>query len=179
MWKNTDNQAEGYNHNDSLRRPLRRILLLVRGEATDEATVEWGLRLGRISNSEVTLLVVLPGSLSDSGRHTCALSDLLAGHSLPGKYVRRVLRRLVDAGVNTTLKLNQGPPERQVRQEVTQEEYDLIIISAEPSGRLLEKRLEPLITALLMWTEQPLLIARLQQVDHEPMELAQGDRRCN
>jgi nucleotide-binding universal stress UspA family protein len=179
MWKNTDNQVEGYKHTDSQRRPLRRILLLVRGEATDEATVEWGLHLAQTNNSEVTLLVVLPAPLSDSGRHTCALSDLLAGHSLPGKYVRRVLRRLVDAGVNATLKLNQGSPERQVRQEVKQEVYDLIIISAEPSGRLLEKRLEPLITPLLMWTERPLLIARVQQADHETVELGQGGNRCN
>ena len=158
--------------------PLRRILLLVRGEATDAATVEWGIRLAQRSDSTITLLVVLPAPLSGSAQQACDLSDLVAGHSLPGKYVRTVLKELVDAGVNTTLKLNPGSPTRQVRQEVMQEMYDLIIISAEPPGRLLEKRLEPLIAPLLRWTERPLLIARPQQVDHETVELAQGERKC-
>lgn len=159
--------------------PLQRILLLVRGEATDTATIEWGLRLAQASNSAVTLLVVLPASVSGNGRFACAMSDLLAGHSLPGKYVRQVLKQLADADVNTTLKLNQGSPERQVRQEVMEEPYDLIIVSAEPPGRLLRKRLEPLIAPLLTWTERPVLIARPLQTERETVALAKGDSRCN
>lgn len=140
--------------------PLRRILMVVRGEATDEATIEWGIRLARLSHSMVTVLVVLPPATDKESQGHLAMADMLTANTVPGKYIRKILRQIARWQIKGVLKLSLGPPEWQVRQEVSQLDYDLIIISAEPRGRLLRWRLESLIKPLLNWTRQPLLIAR-------------------
>ncbi|MDX1664040.1 MAG: universal stress protein [Candidatus Promineifilaceae bacterium] len=154
--------------------PLRRLLLLIRGEATDAATVEWGLRLAKASGSAVTLLAVLAPHPSGSARLARATGNFLAGHSLPGRQARRMLEQFADAEVAATLKLNQGTPERQVRQTILDGGHDLIVVGAEPPGRLLDRILEPLIPVLLQCTTQPILLAR-QRLLTQPTAAQQAE----
>lgn len=140
--------------------PIRRILLLLRGQATDHATVEWGVRLAQRAGSQVTLLVVLPPELGQREHNDSQLADILARDTIPGRYVRQVLNRLVSLDIGAVLRLRQGALAQQVRQEVARSDYDLVVTSAEPPGRLLNSHLESLIVPLLQWTAAPVLVAR-------------------
>jgi nucleotide-binding universal stress UspA family protein len=138
--------------------PLQRILLLIRGEATDATTIEWGVRLAGASGCQVTVLVVLPEAAAEHGRYP--MSDILTVGSLPGRNVRQALTHLLSRRIDTVLKLNQGPPEEQVRQELSRGRYDMVILTVEPQGRLLGGRLGSLVQPLMHWTLRPILLAR-------------------
>lgn len=140
--------------------PIRRILLLMRGQATDGATVEWGVRLAQSAGSQVTLLVVLPPEVGQKEHYDSQLADILARDTIPGRYVRQVLNRLVSLDIEAMLRLRQGALAQQVRQEVARSDYDLVVTSAEPPGRLLNGHLESLIVPLVKWTPAPILVAR-------------------
>lgn len=140
--------------------PIRRMLLLMRGQATDRATVEWGVRLAQRAGSQVTLLVVLPPDVRRKEHYDSQLADILARDTIPGRYVRQVLNRLVALDIEAVLRLRQGALAQQVRQEVARGDYDLVVTSAEPPGRLLNGHLESLIVPLLQWTPAPVLVAR-------------------
>lgn len=144
--------------------PIRRMLLLMRGQATDRATVEWGLRLAKRAGSQVTLLVVLPPQAKQGDRYDSQLADVLARDTVPGRYVRQVLNRLVSLDVEAVLRLRQGALAQQVRHEIARSDYDLVVTSAEPPGRLLNGHLEGLIVPLLQWTPAPVMVARFPAV---------------
>lgn len=140
--------------------PIRRILLLMRGEATDAATVEWTVRVAAIHGSCVTAMVILP-PLVDKGDHQAsAIADVLARHTTQGRYVRQVLKRMAMLNIDSSLRVGQGRPAWQVRHEVARKTYDLVITSIEPAGRLLNRHLERLIEPLQHWTSAPILVAR-------------------
>lgn len=148
--------------------PLRRLLLLIRGEATDAATIEWGSRLAGRSQCQVTVLVVLPAASTQQADARCPMADVLTSHSWMGQNVRRALAPLVSQQLDVVLKLNQGEPGRQVYQEVTRGNYDLTVLNPEPESRLLDARLGSLVEPLLRWSPRPLLIANpLRQSDDE------------
>ncbi len=140
--------------------PIRRILLLMRGQATDRATVEWGVRLAQRAGSQVTLLVVLPPEVGQKEHYDSQLADILARDTIPGRYVRQVLNKLVSLDIGAMLRLRQGALAQQVRQEVARSDYDLVVTSAEPPGRLLNGHLESLIVPLVKWTAAPVFVAR-------------------
>src|SRR5690606_21202306 len=117
--------------------PIRNILLLMRGQATDRATVEWGVRLAQRAGSQVTLLVVLPPQVKHKERYDSQLADILVRDTIPGRYVRQVLNRVVSLDIEAVLRLRQGALPQQVRKEVARSDYDLVVTSAEPPGRLL------------------------------------------
>lgn len=140
--------------------PIRRILLLMRGEATDGPTIEWGVRLAERSGSAVTILVVLPSMDEGCDCRASDLADILAQHTTPGRYMRQVMKRMAARNIESILRVGQGLPAWQVRQEVARRSYDLVITSIEPAGRLLNRHLERLIEPLQQWTAAPILVAR-------------------
>lgn len=153
--------------------PLRRVLLLIRGEATDAVTIEWGSYLSRLSQAHLTVLVVLPQSAGQQAGERSPMADVLTSESRMGQSVRRALSPLVSQTNNVILKLNQGDPASQVRKEIARGDYDLTILNAEPPGRLLHARLSNLIEPLLRWSPHPLLVAnRLQRPDADDGEEA-------
>ncbi|MAT96194.1 MAG: hypothetical protein CL608_03550 [Anaerolineaceae bacterium] len=135
--------------------PLRRLLLIMRGEATDEATIKWGLILSKHSNCTVTLLVVRPPTLAPKDQF-----GLLKANTISGRHLRAALRRLAARQINGVLKVSHGLPEEIVRQEVAGAAYDLIVLGSEPECRLFYWRLDSLLNPLLQWTKQSILIAK-------------------
>jgi hypothetical protein len=53
-----------------------------------------------------------------------------------------------------------GAPDQQIQMEVTEVDHDLIVIGAEPDGRLRHWYLGEVVAPLLRWADRPLLIAR-------------------
>jgi len=136
--------------------PLRRLLLLIRGQATDRATIEWGVYLAQRARCNVTLLVVKPPILDERDHF---IAQALKANTVPGRHIRYALHQFATNQVTGVLKLSHTGAERQVQAEVTDSLYDLIILGNEPLGRLFSWRLDSLLTPLLQWTQQPLLIA--------------------
>lgn len=135
--------------------PLRRLLLIMRGEATDKATIEWSLKLTRLNNCTVTLLVVRPPTAPQKEQF-----GLLKANTISGRHLRAALHQLALRQINGVLKVSHCSPEQIVRQEVVNTVYDLIILGSEPDSRLFCWRLDSLLDSLLQWTQQSILIAK-------------------
>lgn len=143
--------------------PLRRMLLVMRGEETDDEAVDWMVRLAQPSSAAVTVLAVvppLPAMYHDMARMEQGLAALLATDTALGRQMRRVARRLVNWEIEGTLRLRQGPPDWQIRREVAEGDYDLIAIAAEPHGPWLRRLLGEVIGPLLRCADRPVLIAK-------------------
>jgi nucleotide-binding universal stress UspA family protein len=88
------------------------------------------------------------------------LDILLPSNTPSGKHLRRIAEQLKQWQIAGDLHLRQGEPGWQIRDEVTEGNYDLILIGAEPRGRLYRFLFGELIGPLLYWIDRPLLIAR-------------------
>jgi nucleotide-binding universal stress UspA family protein len=155
------------------RRPIKQILLILRVEETDEAAVEWLGRLARPTDAAVTILPIVPSPpvmYNLGNRLQTGLDVLLSPNTPSGRQLRHVAQRLTRWQIESDLRLRQGEPDWQVREEVADGNYDLIIVGAEPYDRLHRLLLGELVGPLLRWLNRPLLIAR-------PIHIGTGEIR--
>ncbi len=142
--------------------PLRSVLLIMWGDEADEAAVDWMLRLARASGSTVTALAVVPQVPAMYGRQACmaqGLPMLLTTSTPMGRRMRQTARNMVEWEIAGTLRLRQGPPDWQIRRELVEGDYDLIIVAAKPRRQWLRWLEGDLLCPLLRWTNRPVLIA--------------------
>ena len=154
--------------------PIRNILLIVRIEETDEAAADWVVRLARPSGAKVTILPILysfPSVYAPINSEETALGELLSPKTQPGQQLRCLSQRLAQWQIEGTLRLRQGEPEWQIRWEVAEGDYDLIVIGAESHGRWHRLLVGGLVGPMLCWMNRPLLIARPLPADKS----AKGD----
>jgi nucleotide-binding universal stress UspA family protein len=147
--------------------PIRNILLILWGEASDEAAVDWVLRLGRASGSAVTALAIVPPVPAMYGRRpglSQGLPTLLSSNTSMGRQMSQVARHLVEWEIKGTLRLREGAPDWQIRREMVEGDYDLIALAAKPGQRWLRWLERDLAYSLLRWTSRPVLIARPSSV---------------
>ena len=143
--------------------PIQKILLIVRIEDTDEAAVDWMARLARPSDAKVTILPVLssfPSVYAPISSEETALGELLSPNTQPGQQLRCLSQRLAQWQIDGALRFRQGEPGWQIRWEVAEGNYDLIVIGAEPHGRCQPWLMGELVAPMLSWLNRPLLIAR-------------------
>jgi len=143
--------------------PIQTILLIVRVEETDEAAVGWVGRLARPSGAKVSVLPVLssfPSVYAPASSEETALGELLSPNTQPGQHLRGLSQRLAQWQIEGTLRFRQGQPEWQIRWEVTEGNYDLIVIGAEPDDRWQRWLEGELVAPILRWVNRPLLVAR-------------------
>lgn len=142
--------------------PLTRILLIISGQDEDEAAVDWMLRLARESHSTVTALAVVPPVPAMYGERSAlaqGLPALLSTNSSMGWRMRNTARLLVEWEIEGTLRLRQGPPDWQIRRELAEKEYDLVVVGARPCRQWLRWLKGDALYTLLHGTRQPLMIA--------------------
>ena len=145
--------------------PIRRLLLITRGGETDEAAVDWAVRLAQPSSATVTVLAVapeMPAMCQETTRARYGLADWLATDTILGRQLRRIAQRLDHWGTEGTLRFRQGPPDRQIGYEVIEGDYDLIVIAPDPPGIWLRRLQGELVGPLLGKTDRPVLIAKLK-----------------
>ena len=145
------------------RRPLKRILLVIQGEESDNGAVDWAVRLVRPSGAAVTVLAVAPTAVTmhhDMARPEPELSAWLTPETALGRQMRRVARRLANWEIEGALHLRQGPPGWQIRQEVAERDYNLVVVAAAPDDQRLPRLGGKVIGPVLRWTDQPVLIAK-------------------
>ena len=143
--------------------PLRRLLLVVCGEDTDEGAVDWALRLAVPSAAAVTVLAVVPpvpAMYHGLARMENSLASVLTTHTALGCQMRRVARRLVESRVDGTLRLRQGAPDQQVRRELVEGDPDLVIMATKPCRWFLRQLKGEPICSLLTGLDRPLLLAQ-------------------
>ncbi len=143
--------------------PLKRVLLVVQGEEMDRVAVDWAVRLAQPSGAAVTVLAVVPPVPAMYGgwaRMQQGLETLLATDTALGRQMRRVARWLVEWEVEGTLRLRQGAPDRQIQCEVSEEDYDLIVLAARPHQWWRRWLLGDRAVSLLHWADRPVLIAK-------------------
>ena len=146
--------------------PIKHILLILRFEETDDAAAEWLVRLAQPSGAAVTILPLVPSlpAMHRLGNHVQTGLDVLLSPNTPaGQSLRRLTQRLTAWQISGDLHLRQSEPEWQIREEVAEGNYDLLVIGAEPHGRLHHLLSDELVGPLLHWVERPLLIAQSPQ----------------
>jgi len=143
--------------------PLRRILLIIRGQETGDGAVDWTVRLAQPSNANVTVLAMVPstpGLCDQVARVQHGLGQWLATDTTLGRQMRRMAQHLVDWEAQGTLRFRQGSPESQIQREVVEGDYDLIIMTADPPGWWSRRLFGELVAPLLRCADQPVLIAK-------------------
>ena len=145
------------------RHPIQKILLLIRAEESDETAVMWASRLAQNNDIQVTCLPIIPAQ-PGLYRYDAPVAPkpnvLLAEGTQTGYYINKYLRHLDQENIGYSLSLQPGDPHTQIKQAVAEEEYDLVIIAAEPHGRLQRLLLGELVSPLLHWLDRPILIAK-------------------
>ncbi len=142
--------------------PLRKILLITRGQGFDNVAVDWIIRFAQQSGATVTVLAVQP-SLSGPDSRALAgggLSDWLATDTPLGQQLRRIADQLVNWEIDGKLRFRQGLPDWQVRNEINEGDYDLVVLAADPEDWWTRRILGRLVGPLLSWIDRPVLVAK-------------------
>lgn len=109
---------------------LRRILLVMRGFASDEVALKWVIRLAASNpHTSVTLLPLL-------GQAPWGVVNYLQQQGPAQERVTSFALRLSAEGINAMLTLQSGEPRRQVVQALRQRTFDLVVMAAEGHGHL-------------------------------------------
>jgi nucleotide-binding universal stress UspA family protein len=143
--------------------PIINVLLVLRNEGKEETAVDWTLRFAQPSCADVTVLpLTLPAPVmcDQDPRLSYSIDTLLTSDSKLGKKLRFVAQRLVDSEINGTLRLREEPPIWQIRFELLEKDYDLIVIDCKPRNRLCRWMLGELVNPLLSRTDIPVLITK-------------------
>lgn len=143
--------------------PLKRLLLLIQDGERDDPALDWAVRLARPSGASVTALAVTPPAPAMYGQ--CArmqqgLDAVLATSTPLGRQMRRVARWLVEWDVRATLLLRQGMPDHEIRREVAQGDYDLIVVSDQYNEWWRRCLNRDWSACLPVWADQPVLFAK-------------------
>lgn len=142
--------------------PLRRLLLIVQGETWDREAMDWTLRLAEPSGASVTALAVLPpvpAGCRGPERMEGGLAELLAAETPLGRQMRQVARRLVERDVEGTLRLCQGSPAWEIRRELAEVRFDLLVLDRGPRSRARRSSQGDLAMSLAGTVARPMLVA--------------------
>lgn len=143
--------------------PLRHIIFIFRCEPADKVAGQWTRRLAQAAGATVTILPVLPViparyTTSSDGRPSVA--EFLAAGTLVAARLHRLLEQFSSQDVATTVQLRAGEPLWQMREEMTEYDYDLAVISAEPAVWLHRALVGDLVRPLLRCANCPVFVAR-------------------
>ena len=142
--------------------PLKRVLLVTRGQDLDEVSVRWVIQLASPSRAVVTVLAVQPAlSAPDSqALYGQGLASWLETDTPLGRQLRRVSKQVSNWEVEGKLHFRPGLPGWQIKCEVVESDPDLVIIAADPLNWWLRRLMGELVNPLLHWIDRPVLVAK-------------------
>jgi len=143
------------------RQPLRRLLLIVQGAASDQNAADWALRLASSSGAAVTALAVVPpvSVVHARSRPEGGVAELLSTDTVLGRRMRHIAQRLVDKDIECTLRLRHGPIMGEIRREALKRMYDLVVVSVALQGGPRCWGVGQSPVSLLRLLDRPMLIA--------------------
>lgn len=139
--------------------PIQRILLVTRGQENDNCAVEWTIRLARPSRAAVAVQPALATAQSDLLQMGGMLDWITTATPL-GWQLRNLEFELDNWLVEGKLRFRRGSLENQIRTEVTEGTYDLIVLAADPAEWWQRRIPGELVEPLLQWADRPVLIAK-------------------
>jgi len=144
--------------------PLRRILLITRGYASDNMAVDWLVRLAQPTRAKTTVLALVPALPGMYQRAATAmphgLADWLSTDTPLGHQLRRIARQLVNWDIEGRLHFRQGTPNEQIQLELAGGDYDLMVMAADPDDWWQRRLLGEVVSPLLHKADRPVLIAK-------------------
>lgn len=155
--------------------PIKKILLVIQNDGSDEAALNWALKLGKPSSAFVTVLPITAPVPSIYAEIQPDVSTLLTTDCPIGRKMRWVARRLSDWEIEGTLRLRNESPSEQIRCEMIEGDHDVIIIAAQPKNRLRRRIYGELIKPLLSYADRPVLIANPLQLFPDSTDQASTD----
>jgi nucleotide-binding universal stress UspA family protein len=141
--------------------PLRKILLVLRGNERDLQAASWAITLAHRSGAPATLLLVYPdapGLYTRSSHVQLDLSMLIHLQDGVGGLLRHIVDEFGQKRIPCQLRMHKAEPGEQIRTELSQGQYDLVIISGEGHGRLWRWYFGELVHPLLSWIDRPVLV---------------------
>lgn len=142
--------------------PLKKILFVTRGQTLDDLAVNWVIYLAQPSRATVAVLALQPpiSATDTQALYGRGLSDWLETDTPLGRQLRRIAARLVSWELTGTLRFRHGLSGWQIKAEVTEGDYDLIIVAADPTNWWLRRLLGELVSPLLNWVDRPVLVVK-------------------
>ena len=145
-----------------IRWPLRRILLILRADESDEAAIQWLRRLACPARATVFILPIVPPvpAMYRHGSLPLHTDITLATHTSSGARMRRLISLCATWNIQGELLLHNSEPQRRMEWAITTSNCDLIIISDEPERWILRQFFGELTRPLLHRANRPILIAK-------------------
>jgi nucleotide-binding universal stress UspA family protein len=142
--------------------PIKRILLVVRVETSEEPAVSWAASLAHLSKAQLTILPLVgaqplvfgPGSHLEVG-----IESLLTPNTFGGEQLRAFLHQIGQWGVEGTLRIRPGDPLHQICREVEVGDHDLVVVGAARRSRWQRWLFGEMVGPLVSKVNRPLLIA--------------------
>ncbi|MBK8047269.1 MAG: hypothetical protein IPK16_09200 [Anaerolineales bacterium] len=131
--------------------PLRRLLVVLRGFASDHAEVEWAGRLVELGG-DVTVMPL-------AGPQANAAKQWPPVNGQRREQIQRCLDTLHEARVQAQLKYRFGDPIDQIVRELGDSRYDLLIMAAEGDGAFVGSALHAIESAKVH-AARPILVLR-------------------
>jgi hypothetical protein len=128
--------------------PLTSLVCLLLGHPTDLENVRWVSRLVRSSDCSVEVLVPVPQvplMYADLREMRITLDTILAGNSLPGRWLRQSLNYLSNWDIHANIRLLHGYSRLQIRAELISNLPDLLIMSGGTEVSRTGAWIEPLV----------------------------------
>lgn len=141
---------------------IRRILLVMRGFASDERALDWLTPFAWSPQATITLLPLSNGS-------GVGFSPYLHQESSAGQHLDRCLRHLHADGITVNLKFRQGNPIHQVVDEIASstDTYDLLAIAAEDAGDFVHQVISA-VDQSGVFSDQPVFVLKPPERLHQP-----------
>jgi nucleotide-binding universal stress UspA family protein len=141
--------------------PVQGILFIVRGSLQDFKTLDWMVQFACRSKAEVTVLVVhpdVPNLYNVNPDVQLELQMLLQLDNECGRVLRAILHQMEHFQIPGELRLVKGAPDEQVRSQMQEQNYDLVLISQESRGRFERLWLGEILQPMLRWIDRPVFV---------------------
>lgn len=142
--------------------PLRRILLILRADETDEAAIQWLRQLAGLVRVELFILPIIPPlpAMYRHGSIPLQAEVVLAPNTFSGAQLGRLVSLCAAWGIEAELMLHDSEPQRRIEWAARTSDCDLVLLSHEPHHWLHHRFLGELVRPLLRHTDRPVLVAR-------------------
>ena len=145
--------------------PIRSIVFVAQSSEADVTAFDWTVHLAQAAGSHVTILAVVPpvpAMYAHQARLSNDLPSLLTARSPLGRHLSCMAHKLADLRLEGTLRLRQGARDWQVRRDIEEANYDLVVLGLRSSPAWYESIQGGLVKLLLHHAGRPLLVSAAQ-----------------
>jgi nucleotide-binding universal stress UspA family protein len=138
--------------------PLTKLLLVIRCNETSDAALNWVIKIAKPTRLAVTLQIVTP--FLPTTYYDDYLRALMSTNTKRGNWYRSVRRQFEQYQIPSAVKIRQGEPDWQLKRELAENEYDLVVIAYKQTSVLKQWSLrDELVCSLMDHAGCPVLVA--------------------